>query len=84
MISFSLKIKHKIPKEIYPLDGRDLLPSVRALFVGEYTALKITVLTDPKMITLQEFESTFRTLFFNDPWDSFFDELMIGKMRLEA
>ena len=84
MVELSLNIKNNSPPKS-GIRNRDLLPSVRALSVSEYNALKVKVLSDrQKGITLQEFESTFRTLFIDDPWPSFFDELMIGKMRLES
>ena len=84
MVQLSLNIKNKSPQKSGKRD-RDMLPSVRALSVSEYNALKVNVLSDrQKGITLQEFESTFRTLFIDDPWPSFFDEFMIGKMRLES
>jgi tRNA G37 N-methylase Trm5 len=85
MTRLATKIIIKVPTEDDPHKG-DILSNIRIDFAIRYIDLKKEVHKDStKNITLQEFESTFRT-FFYDPkvYSTFFDELMTGTMRLEA
>ena len=85
MTKLATKIKVKVPAEDDPLKD-DKLSSIRVEFAIRYIDLKRKVHRDStKNITLQEFESTFRTFFYDlGVYSTFFDELMTGTMRLEA
>ncbi len=85
MTTLATKIKLKVPTKDNPRKG-EILSSIRGEFAERYIALKRKVSDDStKNITKQEFESTFRTFFYDSRvYSTFFYELMIGTMRSEA
>ena len=85
LTKLATQIKVRVPTEDDP-DKNNILSTIRIDFAIRYIDLKKEVHKDStKNITLQEFESTFRTFFYDSKvYSTFFDELMTGTMRLEA